>query len=97
MRESELERKFVAEIKRNNGVALKFISPGYDGMPDRLVLLPNGVMAFVEIKAMGCKPRPLQVSRHGMLRSLGFKVFVLDDAGCIQKIIKEMGDTRHGT
>ncbi len=97
MKENELERKFVAEIKKNKGFALKFISPGYDGMPDRLVLLPNGVIAFVELKATGCKPRPLQLSRHGMLRSLGFKVFVLDDVGCIQKIIKEMGGTQNGT
>ena len=52
MRESELERKFVAKVKENGGFALKFVSPGYDGMPDRLVLLPSGVMAFVEIKAI---------------------------------------------
>jgi len=60
-------------------MALKFISPSYSGMPDRLVLLPDGIMAFVEVKAPGRKPRPLQNSRHAMLRKMGFPVFVLDN------------------
>jgi len=72
MRERDIERKFVAEVKKNGGLALKFVSPGFDGMPDRLVLMPNGIMAFVEVKAKGKKPRPPQLSRHEMLRFLGF-------------------------
>ena len=47
-------------------------------MPDRLLLLPDGKIAFVEVKALGRKPRPLQLKRHAMLRKLGFQVFVLD-------------------
>ena len=47
-------------------------------MPDRLVLLPGGKIGFVEVKAPGKEPRPLQVARHGLLRRLGFKVYVLD-------------------
>lgn len=60
-------------------------------MPDRLVLLPMGRIAFVEVKRHGEKPRPLQESRHGMLRRIGFKVFVLDDVARIQQILKQMG------
>ena len=48
-------------------------------MPDRMVLLPNGKIGFVEVKAPGEKPRALQLARHRMLRKLGFLVFVLDD------------------
>ena len=47
-------------------------------MPDRLVLLPDGVIAFVELKAPGKAPRPLQLARHRLLRSLGFRVYVID-------------------
>ena len=72
------------------GVALKFTSPGFDGMPDRLLLFPGGRMAFVEVKAPGEKPRPLQLSRHGMLRGLGFKVFVLDDEQQIGGLLDEI-------
>lgn len=91
MREKTIERKLVQEVKAMGGIAPKFTSPGFDGMPDRLVLLPMGHAAFVEVKAMGCKPRPLQEARHGMLRRLGFQVFVLNDEAQIQEILKQMG------
>lgn len=91
MREKTLERKLVQAVKAMGGIAPKFTSPGFDGMPDRLVLLPVGRIAFVEVKRHGEKPRPLQVSRHGTLRRLGFKVYVLDDEGQIQEILKQMG------
>lgn len=91
MREKIIEQKLVQAAKVMGGIALKFTSPGFDGMPDRLVLLPNGKLTFVEVKATGCKPRPLQLQRHGMLRRLGFKVFVLDDATQIQQIFSEIG------
>jgi hypothetical protein len=83
MREKTIEQKLVQAVKAMGGIAPKFISPGLDGMPDRIVLLPGGDMAFVEVKAMGCKPRPLQLARHGMLRRLGFRVYVVD---CLEQI-----------
>ena len=61
-----------------------------NGLPDRLILMPNGKMAFVEVKAPGKKPRPLQVARHEILRQLGFKVYVLDDVKEIGGIIDEI-------
>lgn len=91
MREKILEHKFVMEIKRIGGLALKFTSPGFDGMPDRLALLPGGRLAFVEVKASGKKPRPLQLARHKLLRRLGFKVYVLDSEKQITRIIDEIG------
>ena len=75
------------------GIAPKLMSPGFDGMPDRIVLLPGGHMGFVEVKAPGEKPRPLQLSRHGLLRRLGFKVYVLDDIEQIGGIIDEIRAT----
>lgn len=53
MREKEIEQKLVAEAKAAGGIAAKFVSPGLDGMPDRLVLLPGGKIGFVEVKAPG--------------------------------------------
>lgn len=98
MREKQIERKLVNEVKAAGGIAPKFVSPGYDGMPDRLLLLPGGRMAFVEVKALGEKPRPLQTARHKMLRKLGFKVYVLDAVTDIEKIVKEvMPDEVHTT
>ena len=78
MREKTIEKKLVIAIKDMGGIAPKFMSPGYDGMPDRIVLLPGGRMGFIEVKAPGKVPRPLQEARHRMLRRLGFKVYLLD-------------------
>ena len=93
MREKTIEQKLVQAVKAMGGIAPQFTSPGFDGMPDRIVLLPGGYIAFVEVKAMGCKPRPLQLTRHGMLRQLGFQIYVMDDAVQIGGILDEIRGT----
>jgi len=90
MREKEIEKQLVVETKRMKGLALKFTSPGFVGVPDRLVLLPGGKLAFVEVKREGEKPRPIQISRHKLLRKLGFKVYVLDSKKQIKEILNEI-------
>ena len=90
MREKQIEEKLRLSVKAHGGIALKFISPGFDGMPDRLILLPNGKMAFAELKAPGKKPRDLQLSRHRLLRRLGFKVYVIDEENEIGDVIHEI-------
>ena len=90
MREKVIEQKLVKAVKQMGGICPKFVSPGFDGMPDRLVLLPFGKIAFVEVKAPNKKPRPLQKARHKMLKRLGFKVYVLDDADQFGGIIDEI-------
>ena len=87
MKETEIEKKLVLKVKAKGGIAPKFVSPSYAGMPDRLVLLPGGVFAFAELKSPGMKPRPLQVARHRMLRSLGFKVYVIDGTEQIEEVL----------
>ncbi|MCR4638254.1 VRR-NUC domain-containing protein [Ruminococcus sp.] len=90
MEEKFIEHKLREIVRERGGIALKFVSPGFSGVPDRLVLMPNGKIAFVEVKAPGEKPRALQVSRHKLLRRLGFKVYVLDSMAGIQRIIEEV-------
>ncbi len=91
MKEKITERKLVQKVKSMGGIALKLISPGFDGVPDRLVLLPCGKIAFVEVKAKGQKPRPLQETRHRQLKQLGFRVYILDDERQIKPILAEIG------
>ena len=91
MREKVIEHALVMETKSRGGIAPKFTSQGFDGMPDRLVLLPSGRMGFVELKAPGKKPRALQEARHRLLRRLGFKVYVIDDTRQIAVVLKEIG------
>jgi len=90
MREKEIELQLVMAVKKMGGRAVKFTSAGFDGMPDRLVLLPGGKCGFVEVKAPGKKPRALQRVRHEMLRTWGFKVYVLDAKEQIEEIINEI-------
>ena len=87
MREKETEKKLAVEAKKRGGLAVKFVSPGFDGMPDRILLMPEGKIAFVELKAPGKRPRPLQMARHKLLRDLGFLVFILDDASQIGGVL----------
>lgn len=87
MRESEIERKLVAAVKARGGIAPKLVSPGLDGMPDRLVLLPDGRMAFVELKASGRKPRAIQCRRIHELVSLGYGVYVVDSVSMIEEVL----------
>ena len=90
MREKIIEQHLVKAVKNSGGIAPKLVCHGFDGMPDRLVLLPGGKIGFVEVKAPGKEPRPLQVARHGLLRRLGFKVYVLDDPEQIGGILDEI-------
>jgi len=91
MREKVIEHALVMATRSKGGIAPKFTSPGFDGMPDRLVLLPGGRMGFVELKAPGKKPRALQLARHRLLRRLGFKVHVIDEINQIDKVLTEIG------
>lgn len=87
VREREVERKLVCEVKAMGGLCLKLTSPSIDGLPDRLVLLNGGKIGFVELKAPGKKPRVLQVKRMKDLQALGFKVFVVDEKSQIGGVV----------
>lgn len=96
MGEKQIEQKLVKAVKAKGGLCLKFVSPSFDGMPDRLILLPVGKIAFAELKATGKKPSPLQIARHKALMNLGFRVFIIDSAEQIKTILDEMigGDAK---
>ena len=90
MLEREIERKLVNAVKERGGICWKFTSPGTAGVPDRIVLMPKGRIAFVETKAPGETMRPLQEKRKRQLELLGFKVFCLDSIEDILKVISEI-------
>ena len=94
MREKIIEQKLTLMVKKQGGIAVKFVSPSFAGMPDRLVLLPDGRIAFVGLKAPGKRPRPLQEARHRLLRSLGFKVYVIDKPEQIGGMLDELQAAR---
>ena len=90
MRERDVERRLVKAVKDRGGMCAKWVSPGMDGMPDRIVLLPEGRIGFVELKAPGECPRPLQIARMEQLMRLGYKCFVCDRTELIDGILDEI-------
>ena len=75
MLEKEIERRLREEVKAMGGWCLKLVCPGFTGMPDRLVLLPGGVIGFVELKRPGQRERQRQQFVQARLRKMGFRVF----------------------
>ena len=88
--ERDIEQRLVKAVKAKGGLAPKFVSPGFDGVPDRIVLLPHGRIAFIELKAKGRKMRPLQVRRKRQLKALGFSVYCIDSPEQIGGILDEI-------
>ena len=88
--EKSIEQALVRQAKKCGGMAVKFVSPGLDGVPDRIILLPGGHIGFAEIKTTGLKPRPLQMRRKRQLEQLGFSVFILDEPEQIGGILDEI-------
>jgi hypothetical protein len=78
MRESSVERKFRLMVRSLNGRAIKLQRTGKRGEPDRIVVLPNGITVWAELKRPGKKPRPEQARAHAWLRRRGHKVMVVD-------------------
>jgi len=90
MREKTIEQRLVCAVRSHDGIAPKFVSPGLDGVPDRIILLPGGRIAFCELKAPGKELRPLQVKRKRQLESLGFSVYCIDHPDQIGGVIDEI-------
>ncbi|WP_448913186.1 VRR-NUC domain-containing protein [Gemella sp.] len=93
MLESLIEQHLVKEVNRRDGLCLKFNSQSMTGIPDRIILMKNGTVGFVEVKQKGKKPRPLQKLRMKQLRRLGFKVYTLDEKEKIGEILDEICST----
>ncbi|MGE5390883.1 MAG: VRR-NUC domain-containing protein [Deltaproteobacteria bacterium] len=90
MLEKLIEKYLVLAVKKRGGLALKFVSPGISGVPDRIVLLPGRRIAFIEVKAPREQMRPLQKKRKKQLEKLGFMVYCLDDAKMIEGMLDEI-------
>lgn len=93
MQEKYIEQTFKKAVEQHGGLCLKIDATHLAGIPDRLVLLPGGTHAFVETKAPGKKPRPIQQRRHDQLRAIGHRVYTLDNTNNIESLIHEIRST----
>ena len=88
MLEKDVERYLIAVVRKAGGMCLKFVSPGWSGAPDRLVLLPKGRAIFVEVKRPGEKARPLQERRRQQLSKMGFLAEVVDTKKAVDELLR---------
>lgn len=89
MLERRVEQRLVDGVRAAGGLAMKWVSPSMSGVPDRIVFLPGGRIRFVELKAPGQKPTPLQQRIHRMLEGLGCEVVVLDSVEAVDAWVRE--------
>lgn len=90
--EKVIEKRLNAEVKSLGGWSLKLLCQFVTGLPDRLVLLPGGVIFFAEIKSTGKKPTTIQRLVHERLRRLGFRVEVIDSLDSLYKVLDSLLD-----
>lgn len=90
MREIDIEKYLADRTKELGGRALKFVSPGCAGVPDRLVLLPGGRSGFLELKAPGGKPRKEQKHRIRQLQQLGCLADVADSREAVDRFLNTL-------
>lgn len=90
MLEKSIEERLRKGIKKMGGLCLKWVSPGYTGVPDRMILLPGGAILFVELKSPGKKERKRQQYVQKQLRKMGFTVYsTVDSAAEVDEIIRK--------
>lgn len=90
MREKNIESYLRTQVKTAGGIAYKFTSPGNSGVPDRIVILPGNRIVFVELKAPGGKPTPLQRNQHKRLLQLGCDVRLIDSREQVDALLQEL-------
>lgn len=91
MREKEIEKILVSEVKKLGGRAYKWTSPGNDGVPDRIVIFPGRPPVFVELKADNGKLTALQKIQIGRLKDLGQEVRVLYGIDGVSQFFQDLG------
>lgn len=97
VRERDIEKWLAGRIRQMGGEAFKFVSPGNDGVPDRLVCMPGGRVYFVELKTDEGRPSGLQQWQMERLRRLGLNVYLitgLEEAVQFIEMLQEGGDAR---
>ena len=90
MSEKNIERKLVEGVKKQGGVCLKFVSPGRAGVPDRLIILPEGRIIFAELKTEIGRLSKIQIHTIEGLKKLGADVRVLYGMQDVKNFLKEI-------
>lgn len=92
MNEKLIEKKLREAVKKLGGLALKFWVVSFTGFPDRIILMPHGIIRFAELKSTGKDLKPRQKIVIAMLRKLGFEVYVIDTQNLLDEFLNKLRD-----
>lgn len=95
MRERDIEKWLRRQVESLGGLAFKFSSPGNDGVPDRQVILPGGIIYFIELKTDRGRLTPIQVWQQDRLDALGCQVRTIRGMDEAAEFIEEIRDAIH--
>ena len=90
MLEREIEKKLVKGIRRLGGRAYKWVSPGSNGVPDRIIVMPGGRILFVELKTSTGVVSKLQKRQIRMLSQMGCDVRVVFGMDGVQDLLDRL-------
>jgi len=88
--ERDIERYLVRRIVEHGGVAYKWVSPGRAGVADRIVLLPGGVVWFVELKTAKGRLSPWQKVFAAEMRRMGMNYIVIKSKGEVDELLQRV-------
>ena len=91
MKEAEIEKILVCEVKKLGGIAYKWVSPGNDGVPDRIVIFPHRHPVFVELKTEKGRLTALQDAQIVRLKKLGQEVVVIYGIDGLSQFFQDQG------
>ena len=94
MLERDVERRLKSRVEKMipGSMCLKFVSPGTRGVPDRVILLAEGVTVWVELKRPGEEPRPEQTAIHRRMAKAGAVVLVVDSYEAVDLVVQSCYD-----
>lgn len=95
IRERDVERYLVKQVKKAGGEIRKVVWQGRRGAPDRVMFMPNtgcdniaGFTIFIELKAPGQKPKTHQLREHNRMRRMGQEVEVIDSLEAVDELLR---------
>lgn len=99
MTESQIEKWLGKQLRMMGCLYYKFVSPGTDGVPDRIIITPDGAIVFVELKTTDGKLSRMQQYQIGRIRKHNCIVWVshgIEDARQLVEVVRIMMEERHG-
>ena len=93
--EARVEKYLHTRVTQLGGTTRKWTSPGRDGVPDRICILPGNIVFFVEVKTEGGKLTMRQTREHGELKRFNCEVYTVYGSNGVDQLIQILRD-RHG-